>query len=72
VRAIDSAVNDTIKLREVEIRKYKFIERGLYVKYKYQRAVWSKTIPPSEPVTGITVFTRSLLVSLLPTSWDKK
>ena len=29
-------------------------------------------MPASEPVTGITVFTRSLLLSLVPTSCDRK
>ena len=32
VSAIDRAVMDTIRLRDVEIKKYKFIESGLYVK----------------------------------------
>ena len=32
VSAIDRAVMDTIRLRDVEIKKYKFIDRGLYVK----------------------------------------
>ena len=32
VSAIDKAVIDTIRLSDVAIRKYKFIESGLYVK----------------------------------------
>jgi hypothetical protein len=34
--------------------------------------VWSKTIPPSVPVTGKTVFTRLFDVSVDPTSCDRK
>jgi len=70
--AIESEVSDTIKQKAVTTKKYRFMDAGLYVKYKYHIAVWSKTMPPSVAVTGITVFTRSFDVSVFPTSWDKK
>jgi hypothetical protein len=54
------------------IKKYKFIDIGSYVKYKYHKRVCIITIPPIEPVTGITVFARSLLESFVPTIIDKK
>jgi len=66
--AIDSEVSDMIIQKAVTTKKYKFIDAGLYVKYRYHIAVWSKTMPPSVAVTGITVFTRSLEVSVVPTS----
>jgi hypothetical protein len=37
--AIDSEVSDTIKQKAVTTMKYKFIDAGLYVKYKYHMAV---------------------------------
>ena len=44
----------------------------LYVEYIYHRAVCNKTMPPSVPVIGRTVFTISLLVSFVPTSCDRQ
>jgi len=36
---MDSAVREIIMENAVDTRKYKFIDRGLYVKYIYQRTV---------------------------------
>ena len=71
-RAMDKAVKEIIVLIDVAMRKYKFILSGLYVKYRYQSIVCNNTIPPIIPVTGRTVFTRSLDVSVFPTSCDKR
>jgi hypothetical protein len=37
--AIDREVSDTIMQKAVTTKKYKFIDAGLYVKYKYHIAV---------------------------------
>jgi hypothetical protein len=59
-------------LIEPDTKKYKFIAIGSYWKYMYHKSVWTITIPPSIPVTGTTVFTSSLPVSVDPTIVDKK
>ena len=69
--AMDKAVSEMTIERDVATRKYKFMLRGLYVKYMYQRIVCKKTMPPRIPVTGRRVLLKSLELSGLPTRVDK-
>ena len=59
-------------LNDVANKKYTFMSTDLYVEYMYHIAVCSKTMPPSVPVIGRTVFTMSLLVSFEPLSCDRQ
>jgi hypothetical protein len=71
-RLIDRAVSEMIREIEPLIKKYKFIDMGSYVKYRYHKTLWIITIPPRVDVTGMTVFARSFPVSFVPTIADKK